>query len=248
MDFPPRLIEAIRSARHVAVLTGAGISAESGIPTFREAQTGLWSKYRPEDLATRDAFRRNPQLVWDWYQWRRELVNESAPNHAHTALAQLEKIVPSFTLITQNVDGLHDQAGSSNILELHGNIMRMKCFENDHPVDNWNSQSVPPKCPVCSSYLRPDVVWFGEYLPRRILKGAISASQECDVFLSIGTSAFVEPAASLPWLALQNHALLVEINTKPTPLTKSADYVFEGLAGETLPKLIEDIQNEVAQK
>lgn len=245
MDFPPELIETIRSAEQVVVLTGSGISAESGIPTFRDAQSGLWAQYSPEELATPDAFRYNPQLVWDWYQWRRELIRKSEPNAGHLALAKLEEIVPAFTLITQNVDGFHQLAGSSNVLELHGNIMRTKCFENNHPVDDWQSGSVPPECPVCASYLRPDVVWFGEQLPRAVLEGAIYASRESDVFLSIGTSALVEPAASLPWLAVQNRALLVEININPTPITESADHVFEGLAGEILPKLIENIQNEV---
>jgi NAD-dependent deacetylase len=240
--FPPiplDLIHRLRQAKHVAVLTGAGISAESGVPAFREAQTGLWAKYSPEELATSQAFRRNPKLVWEWYAWRRELVSQAQPNPGHVALAELEKRVPTFTLITQNVDGLHQRAGSQNVIELHGNINRTKCFEEGVIIEAWPpTDDTPPRCPRCGGYLRPDVVWFGENLPLQALEAAVAAAHTCDVFLSIGTSALVQPAASLPFYALQSGAILVEINPAETPLTTSANYVLTGPAGQILPELV----------
>lgn len=240
--FPPiplDLIHRLRQAKHVAVLTGAGISAESGVPTFRDAQTGLWATYSPEELATPQAFRRNPKLVWEWYAWRRELVSQAQPNPGHVALAELEKRVPTFTLITQNVDGLHQRAGSRNVIELHGNIHRTKCFKEGIIVDAWPAtEEVPPPCPRCGGHLRPDVVWFGENLPPQALETAVAAAHTCDVFLSIGTSGMVHPAASLPFYALQTGATLVEINPDETPLTASATYVLSGPAGQILPELL----------
>ena len=150
MNVPSALIDALRRARQVAVLTGSGISAESGVPTFRDAQTGLWEKFRPEELATTEAFRRNPRLVWEWYAWRRELVAGAQPNGGHLALAELERRLPRFTLLTQNVDGLHQRAGSRNVIELHGNITRTKCFDENVVVDRWtDTGEVPPRCPRC---------------------------------------------------------------------------------------------------
>lgn len=229
----------IKQADHVAVLTGAGISAESGIPTFREAQTGLWAQYDPQQLATPEAFQRDPKLVWEWYQWRRDLVQQAAPNAGHHALAQLTQVVPKLTLITQNVDGLHEQAGSKGALELHGRIDRYKCFDQHHPALNQpNSETVPPTCPQCGSYLRPDVVWFGEGLPLETVNAAFDAAQSCDLFLSIGTSSLVHPAASLPLVALEQRIPVVEINPNRTPLSRYADFVLQGKAGEVLPVLI----------
>src|SRR5262245_24556036 len=155
------LVQLLAKAKYVTALTGAGVSAESGVPTFRDAQTGLWAKYRPEDLATPDAFRRNPRLVWEWYAWRRQLVAGANPNPAHLALADMEKLFSKFHLITQNVDGLHQRAGSTGVIELHGNIARTKCFEEGTIVSSWpDTDEVPPKCPNCGGPLRPDVVWF----------------------------------------------------------------------------------------
>src|SRR6058998_2382350 len=162
-EFNGDLVAALRGARFIAVLTGAGISAESGLATFRDAQTGLWARFDPRELATSSAFARNPKLVWDWYAWRREHVAAARPNAGHLALAELEQRVPEFALITQNVDGLHQRAGSRNPIELHGNITRTKCFEEDKIVNEWQeSRDVPPRCPSCGGRLRPDVVWFGE--------------------------------------------------------------------------------------
>lgn len=234
----PELIDRLRNAQSVAALTGSGISAESGVPTFRDAQTGLWSQFRPEDLATPDAFLRNPQLVWDWYAWRRELVGKAAPNAGHQALVELEELLPKFTLITQNVDGLHQRAGSRQVIELHGSILRTKCFDENVPVDvPPESDARPPRCPRCGAYVRPDVVWFGEMLPREALDAAFIASRACDVFLSIGTSTLVEPAASLPFGARGGGAAVIEINPNPTPLSEHADFVLRGSAAEVLPLL-----------
>jgi NAD-dependent deacetylase len=239
-DYDPRLVRALRAARRVGVLTGAGISAESGIPTFRDAQTGLWSRFRPEELATADAFRRNPQLVWDWYAWRRGLVGGAAPNAGHRALVRLAERVPALTLVTQNVDGLHQRAGSADVIELHGNIHRSKCFDEDIVIAEVpESSERPPRCPRCGGPLRPDVVWFGESLPPRALERAEAAARECDLFLSVGTSAAVFPAAQLPLTALQAGAAVVEINKDPTPLTRMATYSLRGAAGAILPALLE---------
>src|SRR6185369_13789532 len=179
-DFPANLLNALRNTRHLAVLTGSGISAESGVPTFRDAQTGLWSNFKPEDLATPEAFLRNPKLVWEWYAWRLELVSRAQPNSGHTALVELERRVPRLSLITQNVDGLHQRAGSRNAIELHGNILRTKCFEENVLVEAWEeSDLIPPRCPSCGGHLRPDVVWFGEALPPAALERALADSQSC---------------------------------------------------------------------
>jgi NAD-dependent deacetylase len=238
-DFDPRLLQKFRGARRVVALTGAGISAESGIPTFRDAQTGLWARFRPEELATAAAFRRDPKLVWDWYEWRRGLVAEAAPNAGHRALARLEGLVPAFTLVTQNVDGLHLRAGSRRVIELHGNIHRSKCFEEDMVVaDGVPAPDGPPRCPRCGGPLRPDVVWFGEMLPPQALAAAEAAARECDLLFSIGTSAVVFPAAQLPVTALQSGAMVVEINKDRTSLTGVATFSLLGQAGEILPRLL----------
>jgi len=235
---PEKLREQLAKARSVAVLTGAGVSAESGVPTFRDAQTGLWAQFKPEELATPRAFRRNPKLVWEWYAWRRELVASAQPNPAHIALAELELLFPKFNLITQNVDGLHQRAGSQHVIELHGNITRTKCFDEDTVVEAWpETDAVPPKCPKCGGLLRPDVVWFEESLPETAIGAAIAASSTCDIFLSIGTSTVVYPAAELPSLALNRGATVLEINPARTPFTDRAHFSLEGTAGVVLPVL-----------
>jgi len=220
----------------VTVLTGAGVSAESGVPIFR-GEEGLWRQYRPEELATPDAFRRDPRLLWEWYNWRRELIDECSPNRAHETLALMEKTLPDFTLITQNVDGLHQATGSENVLELHGNIWRVRCtacgyLTEDHRVP---LPELPPHCPECGRLLRPDVVWFGEPLPQDILDEAWAAAAGCRTMLVIGTSAVVQPAASLPMAALRNGAELVEVNPAETPLSRHADEVLRAPAAEALP-------------
>jgi NAD-dependent deacetylase len=239
----PQLIEILRSARYVVVLTGAGVSAESNIPTFREAQTGLWAKYSPEELATPKAFRRNPKLVWEWYTWRRELAARAKPNPGHLALAELEQRVPKFTLITQNVDGLHRRAGSKNIIELHGNINRTICSDERIVVDSWpETEDVPPRCPHCGGLLRPDVVWFGESLSPDTLTTAFAMAGQGDLFLSIGTSAVVQPAALLPLAALDKGITTVEINPETTMFTSQATFALHGPAGQVLPELVKSLE------
>jgi NAD-dependent deacetylase len=242
MDFPADLINFLKKAARVAALTGAGVSQESGLHTFRDAQVGLWAQYRPEDLATPEAFFRDPKLVWDWYAWRREAVKGARPNAGHAALAAMEKRVPEFTLITQNVDGLHRMAGSVNVLELHGNITRARCCDCGMFTDIWgdDSESVPC-CAGCNGLLRPDVVWFGETLPPAELQKALDATHKCQVFFSIGTSGLVQPAASMARAARSNGAVVIEINAEATPLTAHADFAFQGKAGEILPELVKTV-------
>jgi NAD-dependent deacetylase len=236
---PESLVEKLRNAQSVAVLTGSGISAESGVPTFRDAQTGLWASYDPMDLATPEAYQRDPRLVWEWYAWRRELVEGASPNPGHEALAELERRVPEFVLITQNVDGLHRQAGSQRVIELHGNIMRSKCSREGVILEpREEDRNIPPTCPRCDAPLRPDVVWFGEMLPREALEEAFEVARNCDLFFSIGTSSLVQPAASLPFEALREGVAVVEVNPDETPLTRHAEYALRGGAGEVLPALV----------
>ena len=239
MEFPAGIIQKLRAAQSIVVLTGAGISAESGVPTFRDAQSGLWANYKPEELATPQAFRRNPAMVWDWYMRRREMIKKVKPNPGHFALADIEKKIPQFLLVTQNIDDLHRLAGSRNVIEIHGNIQRTKCFDEDLVVDSWDSASgVPPKCPRCGGMLRPDVVWFGEMLPPGAFERAAEAARNCDVFFSVGTSSLVYPAASLPYEAVSRKILSIEINPEETPLTGQVDHHFQGPSGKILPELV----------
>jgi NAD-dependent deacetylase len=237
---PAPLIGRLRKARSIAVLSGAGVSAESGVPTFRDAQTGLWAQFDPLELATPDAFRRNAKLVWDWYAWRRELVAKAAPNAGHRALAALESIVPSFVVITQNVDGLHQAAGSTRVIELHGNLQRVKCSREGTIVATWDDSSPreAPRCAACGAFLRPDVVWFQETLPADALARAEDAARDCDALLVVGTAAEVYPAAMLPTYARHHGAVTVEINPNATRLSEHVDFVLRGPAGVVLPALV----------
>jgi NAD-dependent deacetylase len=238
VDLPSELIDRLRSAKRIVAFTGAGISAESGLSTFRDTQTGLWAKYRPEDLATPQAFQRNPRMVWEWYEWRRGFVGKAEPNPGHHALAQIEAMRPGFFLATQNVDGLHARAGSRNLVELHGNIRRTICFDHRHLAERWEPvEEPPPLCPLCGSLLRPDVVWFGEALPEEALRRAQEAAAQCELFLSIGTSTLVYPAAELPFIAGSNNATVIEINPDVTPLSKLASFVLREKAGTALPAI-----------
>lgn len=235
---PSELARWLREALSVVVLTGAGVSAESGLPTFRDAMTGLWANYRPEDLATPGAFGRDPALVWQWYEWRRGLVAEASPNAGHYAVAAFGDHIPKLTLVTQNVDGLHQQAGSRDVIELHGNILRSLCSRERQAVELSDAvPGVPPRCPKCGAFLRPDVVWFGENLPAPALKRAIAAAQDCDLFLSIGTSGVVEPAASLLRLAAESGAHTAVINIAPIDNVRSEAVQVIGPSGEILPAL-----------
>jgi NAD-dependent deacetylase len=234
----PTLDERILRAKRVIVLTGAGVSAESGVPTFRGAD-GLWRRHRAEDLATPGAFARDPRLVWEWYDWRRQLIATRQPNAAHEAIAALETHVPDFLLVTQNVDGLHRRAGSRRMAELHGNLWRVRCLTEGAVTDNLEVPlpSLPPRC-ACGALLRPDVVWFGEALPTDAIRTAWDAAESCDVMLVVGTSALVQPAASLPMVAKAHGAYVAEVNLEATPLTRIADESHCGKAGEILPRLL----------
>jgi NAD-dependent deacetylase len=230
--------EWLAQATAVAVLTGAGISAESGVPTFRGAG-GLWKEHKPEELASAEAFDKDPRLVWEWYNWRRELIAKAVPNPGHKALVQLEIRKPRFTLITQNVDGLHDLAGSGKMLKLHGDIWRMRCTEcgANFPNRRVPLPKIPPHC-ACGGLARPGVVWFGEPLPDGMIKEAEHAAAAAQVFLVVGTSAMVHPAASLIPYAKQAGAKVIEINVEPTGATRMVDLALQGPSGELLPKLL----------
>ena len=232
---------ALRSAEHVCVLTGAGTSAESGIPTFRDALTGHWAQFSPQDLATPDAFRSHPRRVWQWYAARRAMVRAAVPNPGHLALANLASRVAHCTLVTQNVDDLHRRAGSRDVVSLHGSLMRARCSEGcAGTIDPTPEQSdAPPSCESCGALMRPDVVWFGEPLPMDQYQLARDAAVACDVFLSVGTSNVVEPAASLPWVAAAHGATVIVVNASMEGQRRGPSVLaVEGPSGIMLPRLI----------
>ena len=237
---PTDLIAAVRTARSVCVLTGAGISAESGIPTFRDAMDGLWAEFRAEELATAEAFARDPETVTRWYDWRRQKCAAAKPNPGHLAIAAWAGQCPHFTLVAQNVDRLHQAAGSRAVIELHRTLWVWRCVpcgaereEREVPFEEY-----PPKC-ACGGNRRPSVVWFGEALPEAALEAAYRAAQSCELFFSIGTSAGVYPAADLAHAARKCGVRIAEINLQPTPLSAAADWTVLGRAGDALPALIE---------
>ena len=216
-------VDLLRRGRYVIAFTGAGISAESGIPTFR-GKDGLWSKFRPEDLATPEAFRRNPRLVWEWYASRIEMVVKAEPNIAHRALAVLERQGILKAVITQNVDGLHTRAGSRNVIELHGNILRVKCTQCSYKAGiDGPPEEIPPRCPRCGGLLRPDVVWFGEPLPLAELHRAWEEAERADTIIVVGTSGVVEPAGSIPLIVSGRGGSIINVNPEPNRYTGIAD-------------------------
>lgn len=245
----PDLLDRLVTARQVLVLTGAGMSAESGVPTFRDAQTGMWARYRPEDLATPEAFERHPARVWNWYEERRKSVQLAEPHAGHQALVQMAAMLGSVRIVTQNVDGLHQLAGSKQVVELHGNITRSKCSVSHRPISReWlqDSDEQPPPSPyVKHGKARPDVVWFGEVLPQEPLDDAMAAASHCDFCFSVGTTSLVQPAAGLPLLALQNGAALVEINPVETPLSMHADQCIRGPASGVLNTIIGQLSDQL---
>ncbi len=243
---PRELTQDIVKYRHICVLTGAGISAESGLATFR-GKDGLWAKFRPEELASLDAFMRNSELVWEWYQHRRQVLRASKASAGHLALAVWEQLASEFTLVTQNVDGLHQLAGSRNVIELHGNLQVNRCLNcgsESTDVEITFSERVP-HC-HCGGKFRPGVVWFGEMLPEANLERAMTAAENCDLFLSVGTSSQVYPAAALPAIALDHGAILIEINPEVTSLTPLAHYHLQGEAGAYLRLLVSAYESKIA--
>ncbi|MEN3028818.1 MAG: NAD-dependent deacylase [Aquificaceae bacterium] len=225
----------------VAVLTGAGISAESGVPTFT-GEDGLWKHYRPEELATPKAFRKNPVTVWEWYLWRRSIIAKAEPNRGHMGLVELENLLgDNFLLITQNVDGLHQKAGSKRMVELHGNIWRVRCLSCGALYEDRRVQSeeLPLRCKECGGIVRPDVVWYGEALPEEALETAMLWASSCNLFAVIGTSAKVYPAAELPYIAKRSSAKVVEINPEETPVSDIADLVIREPASKGVKKLLQ---------
>ena len=244
MDSPSgvtqELVERLGRASRLVVLTGAGVSSESGIPTFR-GRDGLWENYGAEDLATWEAFQSDPELVWRWYEYRRQMIADTTPNPAHTAIADLETLCDEFMLVTQNIDGLHSRAGSTNPVELHGNIWRGRCTKEQTLIDLPDTPlpELPPRCERCGALVRPDVVWFGEPLPPDAYDAAYDAASSCDAMLVVGTSALVRPASSLPLVAKHNGGFVVEINTEYTAISVLIDTTLIGRAGEILPSLVE---------
>lgn len=229
--------EKISTAKAIAVLTGAGISADSGIPTFR-GENGLWRNFRAEDLATPEAFEHDPRLVWEWYNWRRELITTKQPNPAHYALAELERRFDAFVLVTQNVDGLHAEAGSRNLIELHGNIWKVRCTKCGDVTENLDVPiKLLPYCKRCKGLLRPHIVWFGEVLYAPDVLKSARAFEGCDLMLVIGTSGIVQPAASFVSLAKDQGAFVVEINVTESAASQEVDALLLGKASEVVPKI-----------
>ncbi len=239
----------IQSASRILALTGAGVSKESGVPTFRDVLEGMWAEYDPAELATPEGFRANPGLVWNWYQQRRAMSHTAAPNPGHYALAALERRETPFLLVTQNVDDLHERAGSTEVVHLHGTLAGNRCFDDcqGHPTrirlfDTPEPGNGPPHCPHCGAWVRPDVVWFGEALPDDAMAEAYVWAVQCDVMLVVGTSGMVVPAALLPGHAKANGATIIEINPDSTPISDIADIRLAGPSGEMLPMLLEALQ------
>jgi NAD-dependent deacetylase len=248
------ILTALREAKRVVILTGAGVSAESGIPTFRDKQSGLWENFDAAELATPQAFERDPSLVWGWYEWRRALVLRSKPNAGHRAIAALSTLVPQLTLITQNVDDLHERAGSEGVLHLHGDLSRPYCagcrraYVHPEEIPDLPAAGVriePPRCHACGAMIRPGVVWFGESLPEPPWRAACAAAKLCDVFFCCGTSSLVQPAASLTDMAIGAGAVTVQINPNATDYDDSVSVAIRGPAGVVLPRILEETWRSV---
>jgi len=237
---------ALARARDVVVFTGAGVSRESGIATFRDPEEGLWTKYDPMQMATLEGYVRDPAYVWAWYEHRFGTVNAAEPNPGHRAIAELEQLVPSVVVVTQNIDGLHQRAGSSDVIELHGTMHRFACLRRRHggfALDDLAGQDErPPRCPECGDLIRPDVVWFGEALPEDELRRAQLLAGSCDAMLVVGTSAVVFPAAALPLQALEANAVVIDVNPEPSALSAQATISLRGRGGDILPQLVEELR------
>ena len=232
-------------ARRVVVYSGAGVSKESGISTFRDPSEGLWAKYDPMELATAEAYARDPAFVWAWYMDRFGLIEQAQPNPGHEALAELADLVP-LTIVTQNIDGLHQRAGSRDVIELHGSALRFKCLAGRHTglslADLAGSDEAPPRCPHCGEIVRPDIVWFGEALPTAALERAFELASRCEVLLAVGTSGVVYPAAMVPVLAHEAGATVIDVNPEPNAIANLADWFLQGPGGEVLPRLVAEVR------
>lgn len=246
-----RAARVLAGARRVVVSSGAGMSRESGIPTFRDAQEGLWARFSPQELATEEGFRASPRRVWSWYAWRRRKIESCTPHAGHQSLVALEALVPELTVVTQNIDGLHQLAGSREVIELHGNIRRVKCLDRHHPFagtlplpEEEAEETEPPPCPTCGSPLRPDVVWFGEPLPQAATERAWELALRCEAMLVVGTSGTVWPAAELPHLARRAGATVIEVGPQPSELTPVAHIFLAGPAGQVLPALVQAVRQQ----
>ncbi len=246
-EFPQSLLDILRQARHVVIFTGAGVSAESGIPTFRDESGGLWGEYDLDEFATRAGFKKDPALVWGWYESRRKQAMRAQPNPAHIAIAHLAQHVEKLTIITQNIDDLHERAGCVEVMHLHGSFFTPRCFACARPynklldspdVDSSNIRQEPPRCARCNGRIRPGVVWFGEQLQRDIYRPAQRAAHSCDVIFSIGTSSLIYPAAALPFEAAARGISVVQINPSATDLDAKASFNLRGRAGDIMPRLL----------
>jgi NAD-dependent deacetylase len=238
--------QALASAHKIVCFSGAGISAESGIPTYRDKMTGLWERYSPQELETAKAFRENPKLIWGWYLWRRKQAAQAQPNAAHSALNNMVSLGKKVSVITQNIDDLHERAGSQDVVHLHGNLNTPKCFACHRPADMAHAEAIfpeegalidPPRCGRCGGKLRPGVVWYGENLPKDAWKSAMSLVKDCDVLISVGTSGVVFPAAKLPDIALSAGSTVIHVNTHDVGLGNSNELMLIGRASEVLPQL-----------
>jgi len=232
----------LADARRVVVFTGSGVSRESGLQTFRDPQEGLWAKYDPMEMATMEGFLRDPKLVWEWYDYRFGMVETAQPNPAHHAIAALERFFATVTVVTQNIDGLHQRAGSADVVELHGSIRCYRCLSGAHTgftrADFADQAEMPPKCPQCGDLLRPEVVWFGEMLPEDALERAFYLAEQCHAMIVVGTTGEVQPAATLPHLASRAGALIIDVNPNRDLITPIADFFLQGPGGEVLPRLV----------
>ncbi|MGE5402019.1 MAG: SIR2 family NAD-dependent protein deacylase [Ignavibacteriales bacterium] len=241
-ELKPEFAEVIKNAEKVVFFTGAGISAESGISTFRGTD-GIWNKLKPEELANFDAFLKNPDRVWEWYQYRRHIIHQSQPNPAHLAIAEMQDYFKELVVVTQNVDNLHNRAGSRTVYELHGNIERNYCIKckTHYNSPDFAAEGRVPRC-NCGGLIRPDIVWFGEMLPESDFTASETAAERCDIMFAVGTSAVVYPAAQIPLIAKRFGAYLVEVNLEETELSPLADYVLLGRAGEILPGILAEVK------
>jgi len=241
----------LAAARLLVVFTGAGISKESGIATFRDKEEGLWARYDPMVLATLEGYLSDPPLVWEWFEHRFGMVADAEPNPGHTAIAELEGVLPQVVVVTQNIDGLHQRAGSTDVIELHGSMHRYKCLSERHTgftrADFAGLPDKPPRCPHCGDLLRPEVVWFGEVLPESELRRAFTLGQQCDAMLVVGTSGVVQPAATMPLLAARGGAFVVDVNPERDELAVVANVFLKGPGGEVLPRLVAAVKEFAAQ-